>query len=469
MAESTGAHILVFPYPAQGHMIPLLHLTRQLSASGLTITILVTPKNLTFLDPLLSLHPSIKTLILPFPSHPSIPSGVENVRDLPASGFRSMMQALGQLYDPLLHWFQNHPSPPVAILSDFFLGWTHRLACQLGIRRFVFSPSGAMALSVIYYLWRYQPKLENPEDSKSPISFTKIPSSPIYPWWQLSPIYRSYVEGDPVSDFIKDGFLGNIASWGLVINSFTELERVYFNYLKEELGHDRVWGVGPVLPPDDDPSGSSTDLPVEILSFLDRSEDQTVVFVSFGSQAVLRNNQMEALALGLEQSGVKFIWAARGATKGHVEGDYGMAPAGFEERVAGRGLVIKGWAPQVSILRHRAVGGFLTHCGWNSVLEAMVAGVAMMTWPMGADQFPNASLLVDELKVAVRVCEGAETVPESDKLAQLVAKAMSNEKRVETARIMELLKKAALSAIKEGGSSYSDLDELVSRLSKEKM
>nr|DAD31562.1 TPA_asm: hypothetical protein HUJ06_010413 [Nelumbo nucifera] len=71
----------------------------------------------------------------------------------------------------------------------------------------------------------------------------------------------------------------------------------------------------------------------------------------------------------------------------------------------GRGLVIRGWAPQVLILRHRAVGLYLTHCGWNSVLEALVAGVPMLVWPIGADQFPNAKLLVDQMGMIVKVCE----------------------------------------------------------------
>ncbi|KAK9277942.1 hypothetical protein L1049_027499 [Liquidambar formosana] len=129
----SGTHILVIPFPAQGHLIPLLDLTHQLATRGLTITILVTPKNLPLLNPLLSQHPSIKTLVFPFPAHPSIPAGVENAKDLPAGYFRAMMNTLGELYNPLLHWFQSHPSPPVAIVSDMFLGWTHHLACHVGV------------------------------------------------------------------------------------------------------------------------------------------------------------------------------------------------------------------------------------------------------------------------------------------------------------------------------------------------
>ncbi|KAK3026857.1 hypothetical protein RJ639_042357 [Escallonia herrerae] len=309
-AADDGSHLLIFPYPAQGHMIPLLDLAHHLATRGLTITVLVTPRNVPLLKPLLSKHPSITPLVLPFPAHPTLPAGVENVKDLPPNGFRPMMSVLGELQEPIFHWFHSHPSPPVAIISDMFLGWTQHLAGRLGIRRFVFSPSGAMALAVIYSLWRDMPKRDDPNDENHLVSFPDIPSSPVYPWWQLSPIYRSYLEGDPVSEFIKDGFRADMASWGLVINSFDELERVYLEYLMGQLGNDRVWAVGPLLPPDDEdrskPSergGSISVLASQIFSWLDKCGDQTVVYVCFGSQAVLTNHQMEELASGLEKSG----------------------------------------------------------------------------------------------------------------------------------------------------------------------
>ncbi|XP_052179428.1 UDP-glycosyltransferase 89B2-like [Diospyros lotus] len=464
-----GAHILVFPYPAQGHLIPLLDLTSQLVRHGLAITLLVTPKNLAFLNPLRSRHPAIKTLVLPFPGYASLPAGVENVQHLPAGSFRMMFHALGGLYDPLLRWFHAQPSPPVAIISDIFLGWTQHLASKLGIRRVVFSPSGGMAVAVMNSLWRDLPKGEDPNDDNALVYFPEIPNSPVYPWLQVSPLYRSYVEGDPVSEFLKDGFRANVASWGLVVNSFSGLERAYLAHLKKELGHDRVWAVGPLLPSNDDQSGpterggSSSVWPIDILSWLDRSQDDSVVYVCFGSQAVLTNGQMEALALGLEKSGARFLWCVKEPTAGHVSGMYGAIPSSFEDRAAGRGMVVRGWAPQVLILRHRSIGAFLTHCGWNSVLEAIYAGVPMLAWPMTADQFVNATLLVDELKVARTVCEGAGAVPNSDELARCLAEAVG-EKREERVRSAKL-REAALEAMKDGGSSSKDLVDLVTLLS----
>ncbi|XP_062094420.1 UDP-glycosyltransferase 89B2-like [Humulus lupulus] len=475
MSGSTTAgatHILVFPFPALGHMIPLLDFTHQIASQtpDLTITILATPKNLSLLNPLLSAHPSIHTLLLPFPPHPAIPDGVENVKDLPPGTYRFVISAMARLREPLTQWFRDHPSPPNAIISDMFLGWTYNLSVDLGIRRITFSPSGAYALALMLSLWRDMPKRRHPDpDGQNEVfSFPEIANCPKYPWWKLSPLYRSYVEGDPESEIVRNSFLGNRASSGLIVNSFSELESVYVDHLKKDLGHDRVWAVGPARLQSDNPTGpterggSSSVSANHILSWLDKCGDRKVVYVCFGSEVVLRNDQMEELAKGLETSGVHFVWLVKQPNGSHVDGDCGKVPIGFEDRVAERGLVIKGWAPQVAIMQHRAVGAFFTHCGWNSILEAIVGGVTMLAWPMQADQYANATLLVDHLEVGNKVCEGNQTIPDSAELARAFAKSLG-ENRVERQRIEEL-REPTIRATREGGSSTKDLESLVAYL-----
>ncbi|GMN54322.1 hypothetical protein TIFTF001_023462 [Ficus carica] len=131
-----NTHILVIPYPAQGHIIPLMDLTNQLAIRGLAITIFTTPKNLHILNPLVSNHPNlIQTLVLPFPSDPAIPASVENMQELPLTFLPHIYSALAKLHDPLLSWFQSQPDPPRAIISDTFLSlWTYPLARRLSIR-----------------------------------------------------------------------------------------------------------------------------------------------------------------------------------------------------------------------------------------------------------------------------------------------------------------------------------------------
>ncbi|KAF5449468.1 hypothetical protein F2P56_029909 [Juglans regia] len=461
--SSSKVHILVFPYPAQGHMLPLLDLTHQLSLRGLSITILVTPKNLPTLAPLLSAHPSIHTLILPFPPHPKLPPGVENVRDIGIAGNLPIIGALGMLYDPLLRWFQSHPSPPVAILSDFFLGWTLRLAQQLRIPRIAFFSSGSFLASVIDYCWRNVRTVP----SLSIVHFPDLPRSPSFKQEHLPSVFRSYRESKPETEFVKDGMLANTSSWGCIFNSFEDLEGQHLDHLRTVMGHPRVFGVGPLslrgVNDRADRGNPNPDSDTHTLTWLDGCSDGSVLYVCFGSQKLLNKQQMEALASGLEKSGTRFVWVVKAGTIEQEADGYGVVPDGFEKGVAGRGLIIKGWAAQVKILSHRAVGGFLSHCGWNSVLEGIVGGAMILGWPMEADQYVNARILVEDMGVAVRACEGVDSVPDPAELGRVIAEAMSGDS-TEKARA-RVLREKAFKAVGDGGSSSRDFDRLVKELS----
>ncbi|CAJ2645341.1 UDP-glycosyltransferase 89B1-like protein [Trifolium pratense] len=261
-------------------------------------------------------------------------------------------------------------------------------------------------------------------------------------------------------------FLFNLDAWGVVFNSFIDLEPAYFDHIKKELGHERVWAVGPVLPLDsgtepEERGEASTVSCLELTTWLDKREDRSVVYVCFGSRTFLTTAEMDVLTSALELSGVHFILSVRVPDERRVEEDCGKISSGFIERVRERGFVIQGWAPQLVILGHRAVGAFLTHCGWNSVLEGLVSGVVMLTWPMGADQYTNAKLLVDQLGVAVQAAEGDEKIPEINDLVKVIKGSLGRTK--ERVRAEEL-RDAALGAIKENGSSQKQLDALVKEL-----
>ena len=457
-----GAHILVYPFPTSGHIIPLLDLTNRLLTLGLNVTVLITQNNLPLLDSLNANHPStsLQSLVLPQPKWPA---------GSPATRLLKFMRGLRELHYPaLLDWFKSHPSPPVAILSDFFLGWTQGLAAELGLPRVVFSPSGAFALSVSFAMWTDLPTNDDPDNVDALVSFPRVPNCPVYPWYQISHLYRTRKEGDPDWDLYRSNMMANKASWGIVFNSFAELERVYIDHLMKEMGHNRVWAVGPALPPEDDLvesmcRGGSSSVPAhDVLTWLDSRRDESVVYVCFGSRYVLTAKQIHELAAALEKTDVDFVYCVREPDERHASQDCGVLPDGFEDRVAGRGYVIRGWSQQVAILRHKAVGAFLTHCGWNSVLEGVSAGVVMMTWPMDADQFTNAQLLVDQLGVGIRVGEGTRNIPESGELARLLAQSMDGTRR-ERLKAREL-SGAALSAVVKGGSSDKDLNDFIKRI-----
>lgn len=296
------------------------------------------------------------------------------------------------------------------------------------------------------------------------IHFTDLPRSPSFPRDHVPSVFRCYTESDPDWEFVKDSFIANNSSWGSVFNTFYALEGEFLDYSSKTTGNSRVFGVGPLslLGWSDTMGRGKTDSDLGVLTWLDQCPDGSVVYVGFGSQKMLKTPQIEALAHGLERSGTRFVWVIKPATSEQVRDGYGSVPHGFEERVSGRGLVIKGWAPQVSILSHRAVGGFLSHCGWNSVLEGIAGGAMILGWPMEADQFVNAKLLVEYMGAAVRVCEGPDTVPDPVELGRVIAESMNGEV-VEKVRAKEL-RDRALEAVNEGGSSSRDLEALVGQL-----
>ncbi|KAI3686583.1 hypothetical protein L1987_80263 [Smallanthus sonchifolius] len=458
MSNSTcSTHILVCPFPPSGHFIPLLDLTRLLLRRGLTVTIVISAANLPLLDPVLSSHHySLHKLLLSDPDHSHSPSPHPLITEVIATR---------QLFDPIVQWFKSHPTPPAAIISDFFLGWTNDLASHLGVRHVVFSPSGALGYSIFHMLWRDASEikaLNDDGDESFMLSFPDIPNSPELPWWQLSPLRRSYKKGEPGFESFRKGVLDNMTSWGIVFNTFEGLEGGYIDYVKKQMGHDRVWAVGPLLPDKHDPMGTtgrggSSAVPLDdLLTWLDQKCDGSVVYICFGSLGTLSEKEMNALTGALKLSNVDFVLCVQ-------EGGSSYIPSGFEDQVGGRGFIVKGWAPQLAILRHQAVGSFVTHCGWNSTLEGVASGVMMLTWPMGADQFTNAALLVDPLGVGKRLCDGGpDSVPDSVELARLLDESL-NVDRPERVRVKEL-SRAAIKAVKEG-TSVQNLNTFVKLLS----
>lgn len=260
-----------------------------------------------------------------------------------------------------------------------------------------------------------------------------------------------------------------LSAQGILVNTFEDLENMYVKGYEKVA--KKVWCIGPLSLHDklildrfgrDDDKGST-----ECVNFLISKKPCSVIYVCFGSMSHLLASQLKELALGLEASNHPFIWVI-GKNDCSQELEKWLAEENFEERNKGRGVIIRGWAPQVQILSHPAIGGFLTHCGWNSTLEAVTAGVPMITWPMFAEQFYNEKLIVQVSNIGVRIgievamdnmkAEKAENVSvkkEDVKKAidQLMDQGGEGEQRRNKARD---LKEMAHKAVEEGGSSSSN-------------
>ncbi|XP_010241678.1 PREDICTED: UDP-glycosyltransferase 73C1-like [Nelumbo nucifera] len=184
----------------------------------------------------------------------------------------------------------------------------------------------------------------------------------------------------------------------------------------------------------------------------------------------IRESELSSYGVvGLEASNRPFIWVVRNSNESFEEW---LLKEGFEERTKGRGLLIRGWAPQVLILSHSAVGGFLTHCGWNSTVEGVCAGVPMITWPMFAEQFCNEKLIVQILKIGVRIgvdvqCKWGEeekvgVLVRREQVEKAIVQLMdggdeAEDRRQRATELMEMAKRA----VEEGGSSHTNITLLI--------
>jgi len=237
-----------------------------------------------------------------------------------------------------------------------------------------------------------------------------------------------------------------------------------------------VYLVGPITQ-----SGSRSRC--ECLLWLDKQQPDSVLYVSFGSGGTLSQEQINELALGLELSKHKFLWVNLRAPNDRASATYfsdgGLVdddddplqflPKGFLERTKEQGLVMCGWAPQVEVLGHRSIGAFLSHCGWNSVLESVVHGVPMIAWPLFAEQRSNAALVSEGLKVALRAKMKnprgkSNGVVVKEEIVELIKGVMEEGlEGEEIRRKVKELKKLANCAMMEDGSSTRTIEKLVNK------
>ncbi|CAJ2634223.1 unnamed protein product [Trifolium pratense] len=198
---------------------------------------------------------------------------------------------------------------------------------------------------------------------------------------------------------------------GIIVNSFEELESYAIRSFCSHPGQAGllIYPVGPILNPEPKTKGVVDS--ADIIKWLDDQPRSLVVFLCFGSRGYLDEEQVNEIALAIENSGAHFVWSLRKPPpigtmvepSNYTLSDLGLVlPVGFLDRTAKTGRVI-GWAPQAQILAHQATSGFVSHCGWNSILESIYFGVPVATWPLFADQQTNAFQLVGELKIAVEI------------------------------------------------------------------
>ncbi|KAK4855808.1 hypothetical protein QYF36_011128 [Acer negundo] len=283
-------------------------------------------------------------------------------------------------------------------------------------------------------------------------------------------IIPGFVNPVPVSVLIsgmfnKDGYTAYVKHAqrikdvdGIIVNTFSELEQYSVNSFSGGGRNPPVYTVGPLIN-----SKRQPNLDLEILNWLNDQPESSVVFLCFGTIGGSSPRQVKEIATGLEQSECRFLWSLPASPLHQSSSTTNVddLPEGFMERARGRGMIC-GWVPQVEVLAHKAIVGFVSHCGWNSILESLWYGVPIVTWPLYAEQQLNAFTMVKEFGLAVemrldsRRCDGDDDhLVMADEIARAIRCVMDgdNEVRKKVKEMSVIARKSTL----EGGSSFNSL------------
>ncbi|XP_054814941.1 anthocyanidin 3-O-glucosyltransferase 5-like [Prosopis cineraria] len=355
---------------------------------------------------------------------------------------------------------------PSALIVDLFGTDTFAMARDLEMLTYVFFTSCAWVLALAVHVPVIEKKLLDrhvkhheplPVPGCKPVRFED----------NMEPILFKDEVPTEHELFVQIGL--NISNAdGVLVNTWEDLEPKAVQALRGGMIKGKIYPVGPLVRGVDH---SRTKKEHQVLSWLDRQPAGSVIFVSFGSGGTMSEAQMEEIASGLELSEQRFIWVVRPPHKednatGHgsffkIGKNMDNSLKKFTSRTHESGLVVPMWAPQSEILEHSSVGAFMTHCGWNSTLEAITNGVPMIAWPLYAEQKMNAAALTEELGVAVRVKGGNKgEVVERKEIQRLIRRVMVEEEGVDIKERVKELKRSAKMALSETGSSFNSLHQL---------
>lgn len=500
MASKSIEQIVMLPFMAHGHLIPFLALARQIhQATGFKISIASTPLNIQYLSSTFNSssdepeNDHIHLLELPFCSTDyGLPPNTENSENLSLDSIGKLFSASLSLRTPFhslvsdIAAKQGHP--PLCIISDVFLGWATEVASSLGTVNVTFSTGGAYGTLAYSSLWLNLPHRGRSDSDE--FHLPGFPDSCRFHINQLHHFLRNADGTDSWSKFFQSQISLSMQSFGWLCNTAEEFEPAGLEWLRNFVKLP-VWAIGPLLPPNmlkNDysslsvaASGISTrragkrpEISIEkCMEWLESHSPASVLYISFGSQNSISPSQMKELAIGLEESANPFIWVIRPPVgferKSEFRAEY--LPEGFEERMEKRkqGLLVRNWAPQLEILSHKSTGAFLSHCGWNSVLESLSQAVPIIGWPLAAEQAYNSKMLVEEMGVSVELTRGVQSSidwKEVKKVIELVMdkKGKGGDMRSKAMVIKEQLRASVRDEGEDKGSSVKALDDLIKTL-----
>lgn len=474
---------IFLPFLSTSHIIPLVDMARLFALHGVDVTIISTKFNSTIFQNSINLDSSrgrsIRTHIMEFPAAKvGLPVGIESFNvNTPKEMTPKVYMGLFLLQPEIESLFET--LKPDFIVTDMFFPWTADVAKKLGFPRIMFHGASYLARSAAHSVELFAPHLKTESDTEKFV-LPELPDELEMTRLQIPDWLRSPNQYTELMKVIKES---ERKSFGSVFNSFYKLESDYYDHYKKVMG-TKSWGLGPVsLWANQDDSdkaargyskeeGEKKEEQDGWLKWLNSKTECSVLYVSFGSMNKFPYSQLVEIAHALEDSGHDFIWVVR---KNEENGEGDVFLEEFEKKVkeSGKGYLIWGWAPQLLILENPAIGGLVSHCGWNTVVESVNVGLPTVTWPLFAEHFFNEKLVVDVLKIGVPVGakewrnwnEFGSEVVKREEIGNAIRLMMDGgEEEVAMRKRVKELSVEAKKAIQVGGSSYNNMVELIKEL-----
>ncbi|KAK2415451.1 UDP-glycosyltransferase 74G1 [Trifolium repens] len=442
-------HCLVLPFPLQGHINPMLQFSKLLQHEEVKVTLVVTLHQRKKLQ---SVPPSIaiETISNGFDNGGVEEAGeyktyYDRFRQVGPKTLAELIEKLGILGDKV-----------DCVIYDSVLPWALDVAKRFGIIGVSYLTQN-MSVSSIYYHVQLG-KLKVPLIDQDEIS---LPLLPRFEFGDM-PSFLTNKENQVLIDLLVGQF-SNIdkADW-ILCNTFYEMEKEVIDWTM------KIWpkfrSIGPSIPSmfldkrlknDEDYGITQFKTNEKCMEWLNGKPKGSVVYVSFGSIVSLDEEQVQEVAYGLRDSESYFLWVVRTSEETKIPKDF--------EKESKKGLVVT-WCSQLKVLAHEAIGCFVTHCGWNSTLEALSLGVPIIAIPQWSDQTTNAKFIVDVWKFGIRAPIDVNKIVRKDTLKACILEIMEsgkgNEIKINATKWMNL----AVGAFGVGGSSQNSIVEFVTSL-----
>ncbi|XP_057435858.1 UDP-glycosyltransferase 74G1-like [Lotus japonicus] len=444
-------HCLVLPYPAAvGHINPMLQFSKLLQHEGVRVTLVTT-----------HFHCKSKQELPPYISLEAISDGFDSGGfEEAGKSFKAYLDRFWQegprTLAELIEKLGRTEYPVDCVIYDALLPWALDVAKRFGIMGVAFFTQNLSVNSIYYHV--HLGNLHAPLTEEDIF----LPGLPKLQHQDMPSFFFMKIAEDPVLLELVVAQFSNIdkADW-ILCNSFYELDKEVTDWTMKTLPKFRT--IGPSIPSmflgkeikDDEDYGVAKFTSEDYMAWLNDRPKGSVVYVCFGSYGALNEEQTEEIACGLRESGSYFLWVVRDSEQSKIPKDF--------EKKSEKGFVVT-WCSQLKVLAHEAIGCFITHCGWNSILEALSLGVPTIAMQRWSDQCTNAKLIVDVWKTGIRAPLDERGIVRRDALKHCIFEIMESEKGKEIKSNAMEWKNLAAAAVSKGGSSHKYITEFVDSL-----